>query len=73
MRDGATNVYLFSHTRPKLDSDCIIQVNAYNLKGAGNIDDKFHCSYVVILDDLFPNFFIILNAPLIAFQKRIIY
>ncbi len=44
-----TNVNSFSHTSSKLDSDSIIHVNAYNLKGARGFDGKFPFEDVVTL------------------------
>ncbi len=65
-------VYLFSHTRPKLNHDGTINMNAYYLKGVRGFDHKFPYDCVVILKDLLSNEVIIIYVLLIAFQESVV-
>ncbi len=65
------NIYLFSHTSSELVSYSTVFLNVDNIKGAGGFDSKFPFDCVVILEDLLSNKVIIINLPLIAFQKGI--
>ncbi len=48
-------------------------MNTYNLKGARGFDGKFPFDSIIILKDALSNIIIIVDVPLIVFQKQIIY
>ncbi len=48
-------------------------MNTYNLNGARVFDGKFPFDSIVILKEMLSNVRIIVDAPLVVFQKHIVY
>lgn len=62
---------VFSHIRPKLNSDGTVGKNVYNVKRFRCFNYKLSFDGIIILEEL-PNIIIMIDVTLIAFQQGII-